>query len=166
LWVFEMLLRRYATPEEIARFVEAAEQAGTLGRIKRQDGATGRRYAVTCGGCAFQQELEGSDRFEARMDSRERAWRERDIPGLRRSRHFCPKCLWDMDLAMRFCLVAAEQGYCDYEEAVDRQLANWTAGNPYALPFGYRRGGGESQAHENGQRISLLVWATPTILAA
>lgn len=138
-----MLLKRYAAPGEIARFVEAATEANTLGRITREQTTAGRRYAVTCGGCAFREELDGTRQAEAHMDSRERGWRDRSIPGLSRSRHFCPACLRDMDLAMRFAFVTAEATRRDPQELADRTVARWAAGNPYALPLGYARSADE-----------------------
>lgn len=125
LRLLEVFVSPFPPPEQVARRLDAAKAAGTLGKLKKKRPRQ-PLYAVTCGGCALEEDLESSDRSAAYDESRERGWRSRSIPGVLRRRFFCPYCQRDMDMQARFAIVAdvdPEEGY-----------ARWADGNPYRLP--------------------------------
>lgn len=141
----------FAPPEVLADHVEAAKRAGTFGRLKkRRAGArrpNGPQYAVTCGGCAIDEDLGGFDRRDAIAESRERGWRTRSVPGVPTSRYFCVDCQDDMDSQSRIYIEAGE----DPEPA----RARWRDGNPFRLPSGSRKGPGPAVGASPGPQGDL-----------
>ena len=114
--------------------LEDAKRAGTLGKLGRaKTPKEPRHYIVTCGGCAYEEQVEGAQRFAAVDHFRDLGWRARSVPGVHQRRWFCPGCQRDRDWSMMFAFASPVLDHLGEKELKSRVLGPWAAGNPTFL---------------------------------